>query len=398
MTNPPNSRSHSPAPGEVSLRAPRGKVDLLVIAGEHSGDEHAARLIREAKALRPDLEVAALGGEMLEEAGAEVVFDLVEHSVIGFVEVIKNIGFFRQLFEAILQWVEHHRPRHVLLVDYPGLNLRLARALHTRGLSRKGGGTIGVWYYIAPQIWAWKAKRRFKMAETLDGLGCILPFEPQFFADTTLEVNFVGHPFVHPTYQLPLRYDPAAPLLLLPGSRVQQVERVFPLQLAGFGRYQAGCPTATATVIFPSDKIARSLEAILEGFPEQRAAIRFERNSATVAASAVLMSSGTMSLACALAGIPGAIVQRVQPLTYALARMVVRIDYIGLANIILERELVREYIQRVDIDSLAEELRAAVESPGRIEEAQRGSGELRQMLEAESELQGGAWLVSRTDS
>ncbi|MFW5882825.1 MAG: lipid-A-disaccharide synthase, partial [Verrucomicrobiota bacterium] len=159
-----------------SLRSLSGGVDVLVLAGEHSGDEHAARLVRQARVAQPSLRVAAIGGERLQEAGAELLFDLTEHSVVGVAEVLRHYGFFKRLFHAVLDWVAEHQPRAVLFVDYPGLNLRLAAEMRRRGLSRKGGGAVRTLFYISPQVWAWKQGRRFRMAESLDALGCIFPF------------------------------------------------------------------------------------------------------------------------------------------------------------------------------------------------------------------------------
>ena len=135
------------------------RVDLLVIAGEHSGDQHAATLVRDLRAQRPGVSVVALGGPALAQAGAQLLHDLTASSVVGLVEVLKNYPFFKALFEETLRWIAEYRPRAICFVDYPGLNLRLAKALRERGLSVKGGGAIQLLYYISPQIWAWKAKR-----------------------------------------------------------------------------------------------------------------------------------------------------------------------------------------------------------------------------------------------
>jgi lipid-A-disaccharide synthase len=172
-----------------------GRVDLLVVAGEHSGDEHAARMVRELLAKQPALNVCALGGPRLAAAGAQLLHDLTGSSVVGLVEVLKNLRFFQRLFGATLAWIERHRPHAVCFVDYPGFNLRLARALHARGLTRTVRGNIRALYYISPQIWAWKAGRRFEMAEHLDAMAVIFPFEVKSYADTVLPVEFVGHPF-----------------------------------------------------------------------------------------------------------------------------------------------------------------------------------------------------------
>ena len=210
-----------------------GRVDVLIVAGEHSGDEHGARMIRALRAKQPGLAVAALGGPALAGAGAQVLHDLTSSSVVGLVEVLKNYSFFRALFEETLRWIAEHRPGAVCFVDYPGLNLRLAAALRERGLSVKGGGKIKTLFYISPQIWAWKAGRRFAMARDLDAMAVIFPFEVKCYADTALPVEFVGHPFVAPGHAAPVSYDPAGPVLLLPGSRKQAVGRIFPALLAG---------------------------------------------------------------------------------------------------------------------------------------------------------------------
>ena len=175
----------SAAPQALPLRLPPpsgGRVDVLIVAGEHSGDEHAARMVRELRAKQPGLAVAALGGPELAAAGAQLLYDLTASSVVGFVEVLKNISNFRALFCETLRWIAEHQPRAVCLVDYPGFNLRLAAALRKRGLSVKGGGKIKVLYYISPQIWAWKAGRRIPMARNLDAMAVIFPFEVACYA------------------------------------------------------------------------------------------------------------------------------------------------------------------------------------------------------------------------
>lgn len=378
----------------MTLPAPREKVDLLVLAGEHSGDEHAARLLEDLRAVRPGVRVAAIGGEKLRAAGAELLFDLTEHSVIGIAEVLKHYGFFKDLFREVTRWVGEHRPRTVLLVDYPGFNLRLAAELKRRGISRKGGGPVAVHYYIAPQVWAWKGKRRFAMAETLDSLACILPFEVPFFADTTLPVRFVGHPFVAAGYEPPLRYDPAGPILLLPGSRVQPVRQVFPVQLAAFAQLAERRPEARAEVIYPSERVAGVLREILGAQGALAGRVTLRPNAGTAGARAVLMSSGTMSLSCAMAGVPGAIVQRVHPLTYALGRALVKVPYLGLANLLLNRPAIPEYIQKVDTHDLSRELERCLTDPDRREAARAAAEELRGILSPGGEHPAGQWLAA----
>ncbi|HEY0968815.1 MAG TPA: lipid-A-disaccharide synthase [Opitutaceae bacterium] len=336
----------------------QGGVDLLVIAGEHSGDQHGASMVRALRANHPDLRVAALGGTELAGAGAQLLHDLTASSVVGLVEVLKNYSFFKMLFEEILRWIAEHRPRVVCFVDYPGLNLRLAAALHERGLSVKGGGKIRLAYYISPQIWAWKAGRRFTMAKHLDAMAVIFPFEVQSYADTDLPVEFVGHPFVADGYAAPVHFDPAGPLLLLPGSRRQAVARIFPVLLAG----HAAQGKRPAIVLYPSEDILAVLRAA-----NPPAGIEFRRTGEPVGASAVLTSSGTMSMHCALAAIPGAIAYRANPLTYLIGRMLLKVPYLGIANLLLKEPMYPEYIQGAATpEALAREVQDCLENPARL--------------------------------
>ncbi|MFM9030504.1 MAG: lipid-A-disaccharide synthase, partial [Opitutaceae bacterium] len=357
-----------------------GRADLLVIAGEHSGDEHAARMVREAREREPGLMVAALGGPALAGAGAQLLHDLTASSVVGIVEVLRNYSYFRALFEEILRWVGEHRPRAVCLVDYPGMNLRLAAALRERGLSVKGGGGTRVVYYISPQIWAWKAGRRFAMARDLDAMAVIFPFETACYADTPLPVEFVGHPVLAPGYVSPVRHDSAGPVLLLPGSRRQPVERIFPALLAGW----KASGQRDAVVLYPSEEIHAVLRAANPPLAVRLLPVGSgEKEAAPLGASAVLTSSGTMSMHCALAGIPGAIAYRANPLTYLIGRMLVRVEYLGIANLLLKEPMYPEYIQGAATPAaLAKELHVALADPTRRAKTAEQAAKLRSLLGA----------------
>ena len=363
-----------------------GRVDLLVIAGEHSGDEHAARMVAELRSKRPGLAICALGGRGLAAAGAQLVHDLTLSSVVGLVEVLKNYSFFKALFDETLRWIGEHRPRAVCFVDYPGFNLRLAAALNERGLAAKAGGPVKLLFYISPQIWAWKAKRRFTMARHLDGLACIFPFEAACYADTTLPVAFVGHPFLAPDYAAPVRQDAAAPVLLLPGSRKQAVERIWPVLRAGWQAYGK----RPARVIYPSAVIREVIER--SGVPDGVELVA--NNGEAIAASAVLTSSGTMSLHCALAALPGAIAYRANPLTYLLGRMLVKIPYLGINNLLLREPMYPEYLQGAAAPgALAAELRECLENEGRLERTRGQAARLRAALREPARSGVADWLL-----
>jgi lipid-A-disaccharide synthase len=375
------------------LPPPRsGRVDLLVVAGEHSGDEHAARMVRELRAAQPGLAVAALGGPELAAAGANLLHDLTASSVVGLVEVLRNYPFFKALFAETLRWIAEHRPTVVCFVDYPGLNLRLAAALRERGLSVKGGGVIRTVYYISPQIWAWKAKRRFTMARDLDAMAVIFPFEPGCYADTPLPVEFVGHPFVATDHRPPVRYAADGPVLLLPGSRRQAVGRIFPALLAGFRAFGG----REAVVLYPSADI---LDVLRAANPPPH--VRLVQVGAVhagpgepIRAAAVLTSSGTMSMHCALAAIPGAIAYRANALTYVLGRMLVQVEYLGIANLLLGEPMYPEYIQNMATPSaLAAELRACLGDPARRERTAAQAARLRALLSVPATGTAAGWLA-----
>jgi lipid-A-disaccharide synthase len=373
------------------LPAPRGgRPDLLVIAGEHSGDQHAGRLVSGLLRLRPGLRIAALGGPRLAAAGAELLYDRTAVSVVGIGEVVRNLPFFRRLIDETARWIGEHRPGAVCFVDNSGINLRIAEALRLRGISVKGGGAVRTLYYISPQIWASRADRRFGMARDLDALAVIFPFEVACYADTRLPVDFVGHPFLSPDYAPPVRHDPDGPVLLLPGSRPRAVALIMPALLEGYREFARRLPGRAAVILYPGDLIRAQLEALR--LPPE---IRLQRTGPAVAASAVLTSSGTMSMHCALAGIPGAIAYRTDALTYLMGRWLVRVPHLGIANILLGEPMYPEYIQGAATPAaLAAELVACVEDPVRTARTAALATELRSMLVNPSGLTEAHWLAA----
>jgi lipid-A-disaccharide synthase len=371
------------------LPPPRGGApDLLVIAGEHSGDQHAGRLVCGLLRRRPGLRVAALGGPRLAAAGAELLHDRTGVSVVGLLEAAKKFPYFRALIAETVRWVGEHRPRAVCFVDNSGVNLRIAEALRLRGVSAKGGGAVRTLYYISPQIWASRADRRFEMARNLDALAVIFPFEVACYADTGLPVDFVGHPFLAPDYAPPVSLDPAGPVLLLPGSRPKAVGLIIPALLGGYRKFRGGSRSRGAVILYPSAAIRAQLEAI-----DLPAGVVLKQAGSPAAAAAVLTSSGTMSMHCALAGIPGAIAYRTDALTYLMARLIVRVPYLGIANILLGQPMYPEYIQGAATPSaLAAELAACVDDPARQARTAGQSAELRSMLANPAGLTEADWL------
>jgi len=314
---------------------PNGTVDLLVIAGEASGDEHSALLVSGLLKKFSNFQISAIGGKRVEKEGAHLVYPLVEHAVVGVVEVLKNYSTFKQIFKNTIEWIIKYKPKTILLVDYPGFNLRLARELKKLGVSVKGGGTVKVLQYISPQLWAWKAKRRFEMEKILDGLGVIFPFEVDCYKDTSLPVAFVGHPFAQSEYKCPISYAPEGPLLLLPGSRVQPVQRILPVFLDTLDPLFIDFPNLQVSIPVPNSQIRTVVESLLSSRATIKDRINVVESDLKMEARAALMSSGTMSLSCAIAGVPGVIAYRAHPLTYLLGRFLVTIPFLGMANILI---------------------------------------------------------------
>ncbi len=375
-----------------------GEVDVLVVAGEHSGDQHAAKVVADLLKARPGLRIAAFGGPDLRAAGAQLLFDMTDFSAVGIVEVLAAYPFYRRLFSRMVAWTLKWKPKVVMLVDYPGLNLRLANELRKAGLSRAGFGETAVIQYVSPQLWAWKPKRRFTMARDLDSVGTIFPFEPECYADTKLDARFVGHPFAESDHQHGLKYDSAGPVLLLPGSRPKPVRKIFPALVEAFAEFRKHHPKRRALVLHTGGEVHAELYRLLAEYGDAAKGIDLRPVSEGPAAGcAALVSSGTMSLTVALAGIPGAVVYRANPVTWVVGRRLIagRVDHLGIANILLKRQAWPEYLQAAcEPTALAARLRECVEAPAPRAQALADSGELLRMLSARSGSAPAEWVAS----
>lgn len=371
---------------------PVSSPDILIIAGEHSGDEHAASLINSIFEKNPHYSIYALGGQKLKHAGAHLLWDLTESSVVGFVEVLKNYSYFKQLFQLIFDWIKEYKPKLVCFVDYPGFNLRLAESLYINKIACKAGGSVKLAYYIGPQIWAWKAGRRFKMAKILDGLGVIFPFELECYKDTDLPVTFVGHPFVQKDFRLKVHYNPHAPILLLPGSRQIAVRYILPILLRAFSLYLKIKKDQKAIIIVPSKAIETIVLNILDRWPNLKPYIMLRDHHQDVFGCATLVSSGTMSLSCVLAEIPCAIVYKANWFTYILGRLLVKIKYLGIVNILLDRLVCQEYLQNIAKPDVLSQVLLGL--PYKYLQAQSIAKEVRAKLSNNQGIDAALWLNS----
>jgi lipid-A-disaccharide synthase len=331
---------------------------VLVIAGEVSGDQRAAEVIRAVRAQRPDITFWGIGGPEMRAAGTETLHDIREMAVMGLVEVLRRYFFFRRVFNEMIATAEARKPDAVLLVDYPGFNLRFAAAMRQRG--------IKVLYYICPQVWAWHRARIPRMARLVDRLLAIFPFEPQVFTGTGLKVDFVGHPLVDvaqaaraaPPQALP--WHGAPQIALLPGSRRQEIERILPPIWQAAGLIQRQNPSASFILAAPSEavaKIVRATLAALRNGPTRCEVVLDQTREVLRQARAALVASGTATLETALMGCPMLVVYKTSLPTYLIGRQLIRVNHIGMVNLIAGRTVCPEFIQR---NATPEKLAAAL--------------------------------------
>jgi lipid-A-disaccharide synthase len=318
---------------------------VYLSAGEPSGDAHAAAVALALRGRLPQVEIEALGGPRLEAAGARVLDRMEDFSVVGFVEALGKIPAHFRLLGRVRRACAAGRYDLVILVDYPGYHLRLAAAVAAAG--------VPVLYYIAPQMWAWGADRVPRL-RSVRQLAVILPFEEAFFRSHGVAARFVGHPLrdrpappPRATAAAALGLDPARPILgIFPGSRAQEVRRLWPIFRAAAERVRAARPEVQAVVA----GTARGV------YPDAGEIHVHQGDPALVfgAATAGLCKSGTTTLEAALADVPMAIAYRVNLLSYVIARRLLSIEWVGLVNLVAGAEVAPEFLQhRARPDALA---------------------------------------------
>jgi lipid-A-disaccharide synthase len=319
---------------------------VLMVAGEASGDLHAARLLTALRERRPGLEAFGLGSRELARAGAELIADSREISVVGISEAWSVVERAREIQQRLLREVERRRPALAILVDFPDFNLRLARALKWLGLP--------IVYYVSPQVWAWRRWRVRAIASDVDRMLVLFPFEVPFYERHDVPVVHVGHPLVDEVPELPQAWDGiplgARPdryeIALLPGSRRSEIETLLPVLLESVRRLGEHYPVHATLVLAPSIERA-SVDAHLERFADLDVTVAEERRFEVVAgAHLALCASGTATLETGLLRTPLVVVYRVSRWTWRVARFLVRVAHVSLVNLVLGESVVPELLQR----------------------------------------------------
>lgn len=318
---------------------------VYLIAGEVSGDMHGAALMRALGELRPDVSFAGAGGPQMRALGGQRVRDWVDDAaVVGVWEVLKRYGWFKARFGEMLAEIRELRPEVLLLIDYPGYNLRMAAAV------REAFPETRIVYYISPQVWAWHKGRIPKMARILDRMLCIFPFEQPLFAAAGLHTTFVGHPLVDQLAALPQGVVREENLVgLFPGSREREIDSLFPVMLETARRMAAGHPERRFEAPAASARLAERMAGHLAAAglaADGPVKITLGGSQQLMQrATCAVVASGTATLEAARLGLPYCLVYRVAWLTYLLAKFLVKIPNIGLVNILAGREVVKEYLQ-----------------------------------------------------
>jgi len=316
---------------------------ILIIAGEPSGDRLAAELVSEIIKRKPDLQFSGIGGTELETQGTRLLYRLEQLAFLGLTEIIKHIPFIRSVFNNLIRWIEREKPAAVILVDYPGFNLRFAKKVKKFG--------IPVIYYISPQLWAWGQNRVTKMKKYVDLLLVIFKFEEEFYRQFRVKAHFVGHPLVDRTslaltaeeFQEKYALDSNKKVIaLLPGSRMNEVKNLLPemvkvtkdSQFSGI-EWLVGKSESLPMEIY-SDILQENPQIkIVEGdiYPLMKYSF------------AAIVASGTATLETGYFATPMIVLYRVSPLTYHIGKFLVKIKNIAMANIVLQQNIVPELIQ-----------------------------------------------------
>jgi len=313
---------------------------IFIVAGEPSGDIHAAKLVSAIKVISPTIKFFGNGGNKMKEEGVEIIHHIDDMSVMGFIEVIKHLPKLLQIMTKTLFVIKNIKPDKIILVDYPGFNLRLAKKIKKLNLN------IPIIYFILPQLWAWKEKRIEIMKSTVDQAISIFPFESEWFNSKGLKTTFVGHPLIDKNYESKIQdkffnkhnLNKNKPILiLLPGSRQQEIKYHWPIFLETSKKLLNKNPELQFVV-------AQSPNVILNELPEY-IRIEFNSNLAIKHGTAALCSSGTATLECALNNLPVVVCYKMSMINWTIFNLFGKVKFISIVNLIGKKPIVPEIVQ-----------------------------------------------------
>lgn len=355
---------------------------LFVVAGEASGDAHAARVIEAIQAREPTSFIEGVGGVRMQQAGVSMLHDHSELAVMGLVEVIKRYPAIKRIFNNVVQHLERQPPDLLVLVDYPGFNLKLAKKAHKMG--------IPVMYYISPKVWAWRAGRIKDIQRYVDHMAVLFPFEETLYQQHGVPVTCVGHPLVDAVkselspsqarekFGLPVNQRVIG---LFPGSRRSEVDVLLPIMLAAAKRIQQRHFDFNLVLPLAPGLDPQMLEKHLQETSLPVYVVKDDFYDVIKSCDAIVAASGTVTLEIALLGVPHLIVYKVSPLSYRILSRLVKIPYVGLCNIVTGKNIVAELLQDdASAVHLEQKLAALVSHPQSRESATQIQQEVRDAL------------------
>jgi lipid-A-disaccharide synthase len=319
---------------------------VLIVAGEASGDLHGSNLVREMLRIDPGLSFKGIGGRRMADAGVRILANTSDMAVVGLTEVASRLKLIAANFFRLKRMLREEKPDLVILIDYPDFNLPLAKAARREGLR--------VFYYISPQVWAWRRGRIDRLKRDVDRMAVILPFEESFYRQAGMEVNFVGHPLLdavkrkYPRKEALTRIglDAGRPVIaILPGSREGEVRRILPAMLSAGKLLRERIPDAQFVLTLADTLDAGLIEEYTRASSVPVRIVADDAYDAVGASDAAMVASGTATVETALLEVPMIVVYRVSLPTYWVGRMVVRVENIGMVNIIAGKTIAPEFIQ-----------------------------------------------------
>ena len=320
---------------------------IYFVAGEVSADNHGAALMRSLRELDRDLKFIGRGGPQMQQiAGTQFKSWIGDAAVLGLWEVLRKYGYFREQFRETLKEIQESKPDAVVLIDYPGFNLRLARALQKQSPQQR------IIYYISPQVWAWNPGRIKRMARSVDLVLCIFPFEADLYKKSGVRAVFVGHPMIErlQARKIDVERDPDL-IGLFPGSRLREVGKIFPIMIETARLLLQARPTLHFQVAAASEQLAREMStatgALAPLHDRQPIQIKVGETAEIMQrAWAGIVASGSATLEAAYFRMPFVLVYKVAWPTYLAARVVVNVNYLGMPNLLADKEVVPEFIQQ----------------------------------------------------
>jgi lipid-A-disaccharide synthase len=328
----------------------------MIVSGEASGEMYGARLVEEARRLNPELSFFGMGGQRMREAGVDILVDAADMAVVGLIEVIAHFGVIRRAYATLRNILRKDPPQLLILIDYPDFNLLLAR------VAKKAG--VKVLYYISPQVWAWRAGRVYKIARLVDHMAVVFPFEVPFYEKAGLAVTFVGHPLVDmvkpamgkAAASSSCGLDPLRPVVgLFPGSRRGEVKRLFPVILETAKLLRERFPDLQFVLPMASSLTVDDLQPQIAASGLAVTVVDGRVHDVIQACDVIVTVSGTVTMEIALLGVPMVIIYKVSPLTYAIGTKLIRVDHIGICNIVSGERVVPELTQH---DAVPEKIAA----------------------------------------